>query len=210
VTNSGRRGPSPPYGHPSGRTYTREGGGGALTVAEYWPVLKLLLLVAAVGVLLVAGSGRLDDFRSEVTSLRANWFDAITNPSSQADKRKKEWDALAAEANSICTDHEQDELVLRLALPRNRADYLRALGIALDRERTKLAALRALQPPSYDVSYSKFLHDRQDVLSALERLRLAVRAKDRKNVISAARAVLRIEATINGYVQSAGMPACII
>jgi hypothetical protein len=173
-------------------------------------VLKLLLLVAAVGVLLVAGSGRLDDFRSEVTSLRANWFDAITNPSSQADKREKEWDALAAEANSICTDHEQDELVLRLALPRNRADYLRALGIALDRERTKLAALHALQPPSYDVSYSKFLHDRQDVLSALERLRLAVRAKDRKNVISAARAVLRIEATINGYVQSAGMPACII
>jgi hypothetical protein len=97
-----------------------------------------------------------------------------------------------------------------LSLPQNRADYVDALGIALAREREMQARLGAVQTPNnYDISYTRFLHDRQVAIAAMERLRTAVTEKRRKDFILAARALVRAQASINPYVQSAGMPACV-
>jgi hypothetical protein len=172
-------------------------------------VLKAGILAAVAGVLFIVGTGRVNDLRSELSGLRTNWFEAVAKPAAQADKQRQAWEAVAAEANSICTDHAEDELNLRAALPHNRAEYFRVVGAVLERERLKLAALRALEaPPNYDISYSHFLRDREAALSALERLRQAVKAKDRRKAVRAARSAFRVQASINGYVQSAGMPAC--
>ena len=175
-------------------------------------MLKILVLVGAVGALYFVATGRVDDLRSEVSALR-DPFDAInealTSPALLPENQKKAWDAFAKEANSICARYQQDDLVIGLALPRNRADFVRSLGIALERERAMQAELSALTPPpSYVLSYSKFLHDRQVGLVAVERFQRAAKEKDRKGFVLAARAIVRRSVSINAYVHSARMPAC--
>jgi hypothetical protein len=193
--------------------YTGEGGVDGPTSADWFSMLKVVVLAAAVGALVLVATGRVDDLRSQI-GLRENPFDAINaalEDSSQRAQQQMAWNAFARKTNSICTDHEKDELGIRLALPRNRADFARALGTVLDRERTMQAELRALQPapPNYSVSYSKFLRDRQAGLAALARMQRAAKENKRKDFILAARAILRRKATIDAYVRSAGMPACI-
>jgi hypothetical protein len=172
-------------------------------------MLKGLVLAAAVAALVVVATGRVDDIRSEVSGLRVNWFDAMNSGRSQAEKQKKEWAEVAREANSICAEYHEQELVIRLSLPQNRADYLDALGVAIGREREMQARLSAVQTPPYDVSYPKFLRDRQMAIAAMDRLRAAVKEKRRRDFVLAARALVRAQASINPYVQSAGMPACV-
>jgi hypothetical protein len=175
-------------------------------------MLKVLVLVVAVGALVFVATGRVDDLRSEVSALR-DPFDALnealTSPALLRENQKKAWDAVAKEANSICARYQQDDVAIRLALPRNRADFVRALGIALEREHAMQADLSALTPPpNYHLSYSKFLHDRQVGLVALERFQRAAKEKDRKGFVLAARAIVRRSVSIDAYVQSARMPAC--
>ena len=68
---------------------------------------------------------------------------ALTGPV----QRERAWDAVVKEANSICARYPHEELVIRPALPRNRADYVGAMEIALERERAIQAELAKLQPP---------------------------------------------------------------
>jgi hypothetical protein len=176
-------------------------------------MLKVLVLAAAVGALVLVATGRVDDLRSEVSVLRENPFDevneALTKPA-HLDVQKSAWDAAAKRANSICAHYQQDELVIRLFPPRNRADYVRALGIALGRERRMQAALAALRPPpKYELPYSKFLHDRQVALAALKRLQRAAKENNREDFVLAARVLVRRKVSIDHYVRSAGMPACV-
>lgn len=161
------------------------------------------------GVLYVFGTGRADDLRSELNGLRGNWFAAAVTPSLRAEDEQKAWDAIAAKANRICTDPAEAELNLRVAFPQDRAEFVRSVGAVLERERVKLAALRVLQPPPiYQVAYAQFLHQREAALLALERLQRAVQTQDRRKAVRAVRSALLLEASIDSYVQSAGMPAC--
>lgn len=175
-------------------------------------MLKVLVLVVAVGTLGFVATGRVDDLRSEVSALR-DPFDALNEALTSAtvlpENQKKAWNAFAKEANSICARYQQDDFVIGLALPRNRADFVRALGIALEREHAMQAELSALTPPpNYVLSYSRFLHDRQLGLEALERFQRAAKEKNRKGFVRAARAIVRRSVSIDAYVHSARMPAC--
>jgi hypothetical protein len=91
---------------------------------------------------------------------------------------------------------------------RSLSALARALGTAIDRERMTLAALKTLHaPPNHSAAYANSLHDRQSGLLALERLRLAVKARDRGE-FSVARGAVARASSINPWVRSQGMPYC--
>jgi hypothetical protein len=114
-------------------------------------MLRVLAVVAALSALLLVAmaTGRLDYLHSQLTAIRKPFNEvsaALTGPV----QRERTWDAVVKEANSICARYPHEELVIRPALPRNRADYVSAISaieIALDRERAIQAELAKLQPP---------------------------------------------------------------
>jgi len=112
-------------------------------------------------------------------------------------------------ANSICARYPQGGFVLKPALARNRGQYVRAIGIELERERAIQSELGVLlPPPNYERPCSLFLHNRRDVLAALERVQRATREKNRANYVDAARVLAQKERLISTYAETVGMPAC--
>jgi hypothetical protein len=177
-------------------------------------VIKGVVAAAVVGaVSLLVATGRVDDLRSQI-GLKENPFDAINEalkePSSERVRQRIAWGSLRREANSICADYQHHGLVIRRTLPPNRSDYIRTLRSAAERERMMQAELAALKPqPPYKLPYSKFLEDREVALAALERLQRAAKEMNRQDFALAARTIQRRRASIEVYVQSAGMPACL-
>ena len=176
-------------------------------------MLKGLALAAAIGaVALVAAvaTGRADYLRSELDALRKP-FNDVSAALSPVGERERAWDALTRKADSICARYEQDELVIRPALPRNRrADHVRAIEIALDRERAMQTELAALQPPSnYAILYTSFLENRDAALAELEHLQMAAKEKNREEYVLAARGLGQRKGLIDRYAAAAGMPACV-
>jgi hypothetical protein len=183
----------------------------AATGTEWLSILKGLALAAAVGALALvamAATGSVDDLRS-LGNIK-NPFKKVNAALTEVMDREHAWAALTKEANSICARYPRDELVVRPALPRNRADYIRALGIALDRERSIQPALAALQPPSnYEGPYSRFLRNRQVAITALERVQKATRDKNREDFVVAARVLALRKSLIDHYAAAVRMPACV-
>jgi hypothetical protein len=175
------------------------------------PVVRLALVVLMSGVIFVFVTGQADDLRSQLGSLGTNFnlFAQAMKPAKPVEDQRTAWAGVAAKANAICTDPTEDELTVRVAIPQNAAEFVRTLAAVRGREQVKLAALRALQPPpGYDITYTRFLRDREATLLAIDSVRQAVQKRDRTKLVRAARSILRLQASINTYVQSAGIPAC--
>jgi hypothetical protein len=175
-------------------------------------MLKGLALAAAIGaVALVAAvaTGRADYLRSELDALRRP-FNDVSAALSPVVERERAWDTLTKKADSICARYEEDELVIRPALPRNRrADYVRAIESALERERAMQAELAELQPPSnYKILYTSFLQNRDAALAELEHLQKAAKEKIREAYVLAASGLAQRKGLIDRYAAAAGMPAC--
>ena len=164
--------------------------------------LSALLLVATVA------TGRVDNPVSQLTAIR-NPFNNVSAALSEVTQRERAWHVVSRDANSICARFEPSKLVIRPALPRNRADYVRAVRIELERERAIQAELAKLQPPSnYKGSYAQFLNNRQVAVAALERLQKAVIEKSREDYVVAARELALRKSLVDNYAPAAGMPAC--
>jgi len=175
-------------------------------------MLKGLALAAAIGaVALVAAvaTGRADYVRSQLDALRRP-FNDVSAALRPVGERERAWDALTRKADSICARYEQDEPVIGRALPRNRrAEYVRAIEVALDRERAMQTELAALQPPSnYTILYTSFLENRDAALAELEHLQKAAKERNREEYVLAARGLAQRKGLIDRYAAAAGMPAC--
>jgi hypothetical protein len=176
-------------------------------------MLRGLLLSAALGglgLVAIAGTtGRLDD----VPGLSAiqNPFNDVSAALAPIAQRERAWDAVTKKANAICARNHHDELVIKSALPRrHRADYVRALGIALDRKRNLQARLANLQPPfNYKPLYSQFLRNRKVALAELNRLHKAATTNSRKDFAFAARTLMQRKGMIDRSAEANGMPACV-
>jgi hypothetical protein len=173
-------------------------------------MVKGLVLAAVVGTaaLVAAATGGIDELRSQLPDVRKP-FNEVNDALKGAQDRKRQWDNVVKRANSICARYPQGGFVLEPALPPNRGQYVRAIGIKLDREgaiQSELAVL--LPPPNYERPYSLFLHNRRDALAALERVQRATRAKNRANYVDAARVLTQKERFIRTYAETVGMPAC--
>ena len=173
-------------------------------------MLRGVLAMAALGSLgLVAmvGTGR------DVPGLGAirNPFDDVSAALAPISQREREWDALTKKADRICARHGQDELVIKQALPRRRrADYVRAIRVAFDRERNLQAELAHLHPPfNYKPLYSQFLRNRKAALAELKRLQQAAMTKNREDFAVAARALAQRKGMIDRSAEANGMPACV-
>ena len=175
-------------------------------------MLRGLVVVAALGALLLVATvatGRVDNPVSQLTAIR-NPFNKVSAALSEVTQRERAWHVVTREANSICARFEPSKLVIRPALPRNRADYVRAVRIELERERAIQAELATLQPPpNYRGPYSQFLTNRQVALAALERMQRAVVEKNREKYVPAARELALRKSLIDHYAPAAGMPACV-
>jgi hypothetical protein len=175
-------------------------------------VRRGLVLAGAVVALLVAATvatGRVDNPISQLTAIR-NPFNEVSAALSEVTQRERAWHVLTREANSVCARYEPSKLVIRPVMPRNRADYAPAIGLALDRERAIQAELATLQPPpNYRGPYSQFLTNRQVALAALERMQRAVVEKNREKYVPAARELALRKSLIDHYAPAAGMPACV-
>jgi hypothetical protein len=174
-------------------------------------MLRGLVVVAALSALLLVATvatGRVDNPVSQLTAIR-NPFNNVSAALSEVTQRERAWHVVSRDANSICARFEPSKLVIRPALPRNRADYVRAVRIELERERAIPAELAKLQPPSnYKGSYAQFLNNRQVAVAALERLQKAVIEKSREDYVVAARELALRKSLIDHYAPAAGMPAC--
>jgi hypothetical protein len=174
-------------------------------------MLRGLVVVAALSALLLVATvatGRVDNPVSQLTAIR-NPFNNVSAALSEVTQRERAWHVVSRDANSICARFEPSKLVIRPALPRNRADYVRAVRIELERERAIQAELAKLQPPSnYKGSYAQFLNNRQVAVAALERLQKAVIEKSREDYVVAARELALRKSLIDHYAPAAGMPAC--
>ena len=176
-------------------------------------MLRGLLLSAAlggVGLVAIAGTtAHLD----EVPGLSAikNPFNDVSAALAPVTQRERAWDAVTKKANAICARNQQDALVIKSALPRrHRADYVRALGIMLDRRRNLQARLANLQPPfNYKPLYSQFLRNRKVALAELKRLHKAAMTHNRKDFAFAARALKQRKGMIDRSAEANGMPACV-
>jgi hypothetical protein len=124
-------------------------------------------------------------------------------------QHERAWHAVVKEANTICARYPQEELVIRPALPRNRADYVGAMEIALERERAIQAELAKLQPPpNYKLLYSQFLDNRQVAIAELKHLQRATKDENREEYVLAARE-LALRTSLADPYAPAGMPACV-
>jgi len=174
-------------------------------------MVKGLLVVAAVGVVAlvaVAATGGVDDLRAQLPDIRNPFREANKALRASAD-RERQWDALVKQANSICSSDPEVRFVVRPTLPANRRRYARAIGRELDREVAIQAQLVALQPPAnYEGPYSLFIHNRGDVLAALDRLQSAARAKNREDYTDAVRVIQQKTVFVDHYAATVGMPAC--
>jgi hypothetical protein len=176
-------------------------------------MLRFLVASAALGglgLLTIAGTtGHLD----EVPGLSAiqNPFNDVSAALAPVTQRERAWDAVTEKANAICARNQRDELVIKSALPRrHRADYVRAIGIALDRKRNIQARLVKLQPPfNYKPLYSQFLRNRKVALAELKRLHKAVMTNNRKDFAFAARALKQRKGMVDRSAEANGMPACV-
>jgi hypothetical protein len=173
-------------------------------------MVKGLVLAAVVGaaVLVAAATGGIDELRSQLPDLRKP-FNEVNDALKGAQDRERQWDNVVKRANSICARYPQGGFVLKPALPSNRGQYVRAIGIERDRERAIQSELDVLLPPAnYGRPYSLFLHNRRDVLAALERVQRATREKNRANHVDAARVLMQKKRFIDHYAETVGMPAC--
>jgi hypothetical protein len=172
-------------------------------------MLRGLVVVAALGAFLLVAfaTGRLDYLHSHLTAIREPFNEvgaALTGPV----QRERAWDVVVKEANSICARYPQEELVIKPALPRNRADYVSDIEIALDRERAIQAELAKLQPPPItSFSTPNFLDNRQVALAELKHLQRATKDKNREEYVLAARE-LALRTSLADQYAPAGMPAC--
>jgi hypothetical protein len=172
--------------------------------------LALAAAIAAIALVAAVATGRADYLRSELDALRRP-FNEVSAALSPVVEREGAWDALTKKADSICARYEQNELVIRPALPRNRrTDYVRTIETALDRERAMQAELAALQPPSnYKILYTSFLDSRDAALAHLEHLQKAAKEKNREEYVLAARGLAQRKGLIDRYAAAARMPACV-
>jgi hypothetical protein len=173
-------------------------------------MVKGLVLAAVVGgaVLVAAATGGIDELRSQLPDLRKP-FNEVNDALKGAQDRERQWDNVVKRANSICARYPHGGLVLKPALPSKRGQYVRAIGIELDRERAIQSELDVLLPPAnYERPYSLFLHNRRDALAALERVQRATREKNPANHVDAARVLTQKKRFIDHYAETVGMPAC--
>lgn len=172
--------------------------------------LALAAAIAAVALVAAVATGRADYLHSQLDALRRP-FNDVSAALTPVAERERAWDALTEKADSICARYEQDELVIKPALPHiRRADYVRALEIALNRERAMQAELAALQPPfNYKILYTSFLENRDAALAELEHLQKAAKEKNREEYVLAAHGLAQRKGLIDRYAAAAGMPACV-
>jgi len=173
-------------------------------------MIKLLALAGILGsaALVATATGGIDELRSQLPDLRSP-FNEVNAALRGAQDRERQWDDVVKRADSICSRHGQRRFVLEPALPADGTRYVRAIRIELARERIIQSRLLLLRPPpNYAGPYSVFLRNRQEVLSALVRLKSATKKESQEGYADAARLVGQRRAFVTSYPATVGMPAC--
>jgi hypothetical protein len=170
--------------------------------------------IAVLGVvalcLIVVGS-QAHEIRSSLNGVATGWFHSLQRPGRQANAQKLAWEVFATRANALCGSYADRDLQLKVMYPQDRAQYVKVASTALEKQQRLQEALSRLQaPPNYDVSYRRFLQDRQEALVAVEHLIGALQKKERAAAIRALRAYAAAAASGTGFTQTAGLPACVV
>ena len=192
------------------RTCTSDGGVSPATGAELFSMIKLLALAGVLGsvALVATATGGIDELRSQLPDVRSP-FNEVNAALRGAQDRERQWDNVVKQANSICSHQRQSRFVLEPTLPADGTRYARAIRIELARARNIQSELLLLRPPAnYAGPYSLFLRKRQEVMSALVRLKSATKKERQEEYADAVHLVGQRRAFVDSYPATVGMPAC--